>query len=1631
MATAISPIRELPIDLETITALYEEGRYHDAHAAGPAELRDWSGTDARIMAARLAARLGAPRLSQGLAFRAYRDAPEHAVAAYYYASLIHARRGPWHALRWLDERADQLGESADLLSLEAYALGELRDLERAEERLAAARALSPSPWLESERAWLAERRDDVDGALEINAAALEEHPYYRPLLAQRARLLAGQRREEEAYELLGVPVLHQSFELSMQRAEIAFGLRRYEESEALVASASAAATLAEDSLERLLAASRSESAYLCGAHRRAERLARRARTDFCTRFADALAELEDGAAPPRVELEGVPYIRQDDVTCMPASLTSVLHYHGDSVEHAEVAEAICYAGTPLHASGAWARERGYSTRTLDLTFERAVALIDAELPIILSSAGAASAHAHVIVGYDLARRAVLIRDPATPSLVELSTEQIEAQAWSGPWALVVAPADRAEALQGLDLGPSPQRWDHREAVLSALAVHDVAAASVALEWLRREAPGSRQALGAALDLATYEGRVDEQLACLDALLELHPDTPAWILRRGEVMRGRTTIEERITFWERYEELGEPAILDSFAEDLRHHAAHQAKARRLLHRALRLGRLGRQSGMALHVLADLRASRSESDAQTLDAYRFAACLTPADEHFARAYFQQARATGRDREALEFLERRVENAGDRSSGPAQTLLDVYADAGNPERGLEALERLAERRPDDGAIALTLVHAHLSAGDPAAAAGWLERARGRSANEGQRLYVSARFAQQAGDLAGARDALEAALELYPARVEWLGSLADLLLQLEGPAAAIERVERAFAAAPHDGAILGELSLWLSGRDDERRRELMIARLAERPDDDWARRELARVEASLGDLETALERAHEAVARTPYVTSAFTVLGDLLLRSGDIEGARAALRRAVELDVDNAGAIQRLCAAAADPVEARADARFVLDQLERQASAGPGIVEATYGAARLPHDERTERLERLLKMASHRPDAWEAMVRVRLDAGDLEEAQELAERACERFPRWFQARRTQADVFRILGDPAAEEASLRALIELAPAWSVPRARLSGLLRERGSDDLAVAIVEEGLRRSPRASVLLRERAVLHHRAGAHHAALDTLLGALEGGFLDDTAFDTLAVWATNLDRVADVESVLRAWADEFSRSAAPWYRLAVLLRAPDRVDDRVAALEAALERSPRHTGAADLLAVTLTDAGRYDEARAACPPSAWVGPVPHTILGRRAWVLARQGQLEDAVDEMTELLRGSPDYAWGRRQLCDWLDLLGRKEDFLEQAERLVRESPTDAISHVYLADARRLTGDAAGAREAFGRAVQLRPTDPYAVSELLALLLAEGDLDETERLLEWTRHSVPPAHALAVQARVAAARGRWDDALGALDEMLDTPHADDALGPVLDAFEHESLDDALELVESRFEDPAPIAGIRIGVLWAELVIDRPGRAVSRVLGREDALGPAGVSAAARVIELLGMRRRGWALAWQWLWHGRWMRRDGQTWGAFGYALLELGWNRLCVSWLGGFEAREGLQPWMLINLLVAAWALGRASLARRVAEFGEALPRDHASDRHRLWGLFHRALDGDLEGVADEMRRLPASGMDVGLLRLVEALEIAEGAEPGAVEVAHDRAREVERRFPVLGPPIEAVRARIRGG
>lgn len=118
-----------------------------------------------------------------------------------------------------------------------------------------------------------------------------------------------------------------------------------------------------------------------------------------------------------IEIENVPFIKQQYRFCGPAALTSVAKHYGTNVEQDEVAKQVYTSelkGSLISDMKHYAKELGFHSETLNGDLEDLRLLIDQKIPVILlvdrGKLGVAVQHYYVVYGYSLEKSHFLIHD---------------------------------------------------------------------------------------------------------------------------------------------------------------------------------------------------------------------------------------------------------------------------------------------------------------------------------------------------------------------------------------------------------------------------------------------------------------------------------------------------------------------------------------------------------------------------------------------------------------------------------------------------------------------------------------------------------------------------------------------------------------------------------------------------------------------------------------------------------------------------------------------------------------------------------------------------------------------------------------------------------------------------------------------------------------------------------------------------------------------------------------------------------------------------------------------------------------------------------------------------------------------
>lgn len=1542
----------------------------------------WTGVRALRVASRLTYLLGAPALSDRLDLRAHRADPRDVAAFVRFAYHVAQRRGPVEALRRLEAFAP--GEAAtvedrvSLLCARAWMLAQLRDFDPAEALVREAGALAPdSSTPIRARAFLLERQDRFADALAVAKDAIAAHPDDPRMLMPAAHLLVTFDRDEEAADLLDRASRELELaQLVWQRAGILNELRRWEEERRLLDRLGTLLPLAEEETQSQLAAWRSDCAYYLGDVAEARRQAERSGMPFMKELATRLARESYGA---RRRILEVPFVRQHHMTCAPATLSAIGGYFGAPVDHLEVAEAICYDGTPAHSERHWAETHGFVVREFRVTWEAAVALLDAGLPFTLTTVEATSAHLQACIGYDERRGTLYLRDPYKHFVVEaFGPELLARYAASGPRGMALVPRADASRLEKLSLPDAPL-YDLLHAVERGLFEHRRADAVATYETLKSRAPAHLLTIAARRALAAYDANPIEQLAAAEQLLALHPKDTAAELAVVARLQGLSSpsdwlarVESACARREAHPVFRE-MLADALRADVRHHD-RAARAARSVARSMP------DRAQPLAILADMAWDARRFD-EALRLYRFASCLSQSDEGRARSYFIAARCVGRGDDGLSFLRRRAARLRRRSGEPDLTLAWALDQLDRQPEALEVLETAMRARPDDGELLLGTAEARARAGDMTAARALLERAAPCS-RRGAWLRSASNIDLYDGDFERSAAKIREALELAPLAEELHRALARRLLASEGREGVRRHLDAVTERFPHHRGLLRLAIEWKRDDDPSRYEEAIRRLVAACTNDAWALRELAFLQLDRGKLDEAAATAAAAAGIEPGHVSQHVLAAEVARSRGDVMEAREALRAAVRTDADAVSAIDRLVALA-DSAEERDEAlAFVEAEVFGRTISGAGV-SAWYTAARghLPPERLLPVVERHLVERADRWSAWSITVAERLRAERADEAYAAARDATERFPLVPALWIDRADAALRVGDERGEIEALERAIAINPGFGRAVHRLARSHLNAGRASAARDALAKGVRHDPLDTSLHVALAELDDHTGNRELAVESLRHALRIDPECEDAWGCLARFSPD-QAVAEASRL----AERYPSSSAVHLAHATVLERAGRLADALAASERAIAASPRLVDAHDRRAALLLLLGRADEAKRACHPEA-LEPTPWTLRGREAWIVARSGDLPAAVRMMRDVVEQHPDYTWGLVKLADWCSDLGDADGEAYAAGRLVAVSPNNPVSYGFAADAALRRGDVATTKAHLRRAIALDPEYSYGGLTLAHLYADDGELDDAARIVTTLRTTAPGAFALLAEVRVAVLRGDVDRARECFRSLCELA---DAAAQTRDARRHLVLagsgDRVLEDLEAMMDRPSaqPI----VGILWLETLVARGEFAMRRLVAR-DAKLPAPSAAGARLLRQLGEKKRAFRVRWLAVRHARWFRSSDETWGWMGYALANIQDTTLAIAWLRDHARRQGARPWMLMNLAAAfrrRWLGGHAAEVHRRA--ARLAPEDASTARHRVWAAledlaegrnetalgWHATLEGDVgEATANTVRQI----------------------------------------------------------
>lgn len=1572
-------------ELEKLVNLHEQSlhlqAFYLAQSFGP--FTEWEGTEAILTASNLAHNLGAVEASSRLAAKAWRADKKHPRAMFYYANDIFHRKGALPALIFVKNHDADFCGDAKLQSwwycLQAEIYSALRDFKSAD--LWHQKALETAPgesWVWVSKSHGLELQDRYEESLETSRKALEIDASRRSSLYQTAHILTLLERYDEALRILtdAAKELENAW-VTRQLADLQSELRMYPEAFASFERLLELTPLREESLDRWIYGRLSDMAYLTGDFTKAIQFAERSASPFHLKIKERLENL--GGTEKRVRLK-VGFVRQHHVTCAPATLTNISRYWQKKAEHLEIAEEMCYDGTPAYKERQWANQNGWETREFTINWEDTKKLIDRGVPFTLATIQPGNGHLQAVVGYDERRQTFLIRDPFYQNFDEYSAaEFLDDQKSSGPRGMALVPKEKAALLENLELKES-RPYDFHFAIDGWLESHEREKAVETLAVMEKEFPGHRLTWSARWALGLYDANNPKLLDAVENLSAMFPEDLNLKLSYLSISGEFVSRAERLKKLEEFAkaEKSDPIFWQMLGHELGQDAHQHGRALRWLYRALRAMP---SSGLTYKFIADIFwAQRRFEDAALL--YRFAAGLNDKDEHFSYSYFLAMRFLKREEEALQFLRDRYARFGHRSNLPVRSLFHALRELGRTVEAFAALDDALAKRPEDGELKLFAADSKMRFGQKSAAETLLKQAANQSPR-GIWLKNAAMIAEQTGNLAQALSYWREASAMEPTTHDIHENIAFLISAVESKKAAQDYLRRVTKQFPFN---LNLHKLRLAYLREETTEAIAVVRDMVRlnPQDAWCRRELARWLWIVKKYDQALENAQSAVEIDPSEPANYMIRGSVLAAMKKTDEAAKDFEKALALSADADYALNSwldICRTNEEKINVL---RFARSELKKQGSFGPGIVAYREQAKRIL--ESKELLGQLRLFYNENKDYWfslSVIVQQLVDMHELDEALELAEKNTKRFPLIYQVWHDLSTIHKLRGENELEINALRQAVSINVNWSYGFQQLVEALQRAGNFADAERVVREALTRMPLDHFLHGYLAEVQWKLGEKEAALETARKAVGIEPEYEWAWGVIKTWSVELKQPNLAVDLARELTVKKPKDVRSWLTYAQILDTGQFSQQQLDAAEEALKLEPHNTLALAIKANSLADARRFDEAIEVCRSVSDNGHLHERLRYVQAGIEVARGNYEESIRQLEELAKASPDYFPAYEKLAgiyrEWDE---KKLDYLRVTRAMTRLAPQEATVFGYLGEAFLLNNRRADAKKTFRQALSLSPDYAFAGVTLFDLHFEDGETEECRKVIDVLKRFVQTESALAREIVFRAKDGDWAASENLWRELCMRENANRLhFDYVLEKFRSLNLSKQSfvsdVLGRTSFEPNVnPLVGSYFIERCRQTMNDADCLEYLKSLPEN---GPVWARAMGKYLDILLQTDRS-ALGDFIKKNYQKLKQNDDVWASTGYVLNASQRAKEGAEWFADWRQRKKVEPWMLWNYSIVLRRLEKNAEALEINQAALELPEtDETVSLHLMMLGLEEVYAGNYEAATHFYRQVNPQVMD----------------------------------------------------
>lgn len=1543
--------------IETLLQLYDNNLFLQAYQTGVNELgpvAEWPTQQLQLLAARILSQLGYLRRADALILRLARSNPEDTQVFPYYLRVIHRRRGPLAALNELKRlrmpTRDSKELERELLLEEADIYCRYRDFSTAENCLIRAKAIKNDNYLSAQFIHLKSQEDKYSEALTLAQSHLAQTPDYRPFVQSVADLLQLLDRSVEAIDVLRKPWQEsESWWMGRQFFNLLVEAGRYDEAEQCLLRLSTILPIEDPEITRGINAMKAD--LLCAQEKYIEAL------DFLEQkslFGSRLKEsIRSAHANAQRKILYLPFIRQANMTCAPASLASVSAYWGQPEDHQTIVDAICYGGTQDLDERKWALEKGWFVTEFELNFTALKSLIDRGIPVLLATVEPGSAHLQIIVGYDESMDVYLLRDPYHPRLQEfLISETEQYYASNGPRCMIIAPPHLKTQIEQLAL-PHADLFDELFELSMQLENNQRDQAAKTLERIQQRTPDTRISFVCERKLALYDNDEVKILAATEKLLQKYPNDVNFQLSKITSLSALGAGSKSLEYLENVsrEANTHMLLLSRLANELRKDHRRSVECAQLYQYLLKRNPLHVET---LYGFAGMLWDKQQH-AESYMLYRFCACLEDTNEHYAESFFKAARFQRDTAKAIDFLTDRFARFADKSSGPAISLFNALESLNREVEAFQYLERGLSLLPDDSELLLFAARKFAFNGNADHAAALLQQAQ-KLARASRYYATAAEFYENALESEKALQASRSLLAITPLNQDANQIHARLLATTGQARDATDFILGQLLRYPANRMLQYLLLTWTDEDDLGAKADIYAEICNAHPTDYRAFREYASVLEQLGRKDQALQMANIAVAinNADYVN--FGYLGDVLLSRNEREQARTTFKQAIRLNCDYGFAMARLIDCSFDHQQKLSDLRFVHDELMTQVSYGEGIISFQELATRYFEAQDVQAF--LTCALDQRPDLWQSWVAMTIhlrNQNKLDEALAYANEAVTRFPLLPRVHAEKSEVLRTRHQvPAAIEAMEKAL-ELSPSWVYASNSLCDLYEHEGNFDAAIALQEQAVRRSPLDPSPLGYLSDLYLRCERKEDAK----AALERAVARDNGYSYAWQQLNDLaEQEGTKQGLLKRMREILNRVPHKWRLLQAYCDVSELDEHAIKYLERFIQEEPHHLNACIKLIRAHVEGGEFSQAHALTSDTYWQNNPPLAIRSNKAWIYAREENLVKACAIMEDVAQNDPNYYDAWRYLAIWHEEMGNKERVAQALAHCARLYPHDSNVMCFCSEKlKAVNGPADQVTQYLRHAFELTPSQQYNALTYIDDLIENKRITEAQEALSIALQFNKNGYVYYRGLEIALAQNQQSLGLEYFEKTLRSGASE---GYILVNFwhklgEHKLQEKAATCLRTAIRDLDDIDPIAGRCLAEHELATLPMRKFEAALLNRDWQSDFDERYLEAYLRKLIDLQKVMPNDLETTLHD-FIKRDSKNWGLYGYCLYQLnGREAQCNRFLDGLEKQDDAEAWALFHGSMAQRWVGQHSRGQALMKRAAELPEDNYRKDILVWRYY----------------------------------------------------------------------------